>query len=81
MTLSFIFHLGLPGKCLHTSIENPPSVGALRAPTGGGSILARRHFPGSPRWKMKLRVISLWIERSWAPLCHKISKSKGITGN
>ncbi len=36
MTLNFMFHLGLPGKCIYKSIENPPNAGALRAPTLGG---------------------------------------------
>ncbi len=48
MTLNYMFHLGLPRKCLYTSMINPCGVGALRAPTEGIFLkLVYRHVPGS----------------------------------
>ena len=66
MTLNYMCLSRTSRKFLYRSMINPLWVGALHAPTQGGLLkLLERHVPGSPRWTMKLRVISIWINRLW----------------
>ena len=68
MTLNFIFHLGFSGNAFIKVPKIHPNFGARSAPNLGrifGTVI--NACPETPRWTIKFRVTSIWINRLWSP--------------
>jgi hypothetical protein len=79
MTPSIVFCFGLPRMCIYTYRQKSVAFLPLRMPSGWCLLeLQQMHLPGHPLRAMKLRAMSIWIDRLWGPFLRSHLKSKSF---